>query len=344
MIQKRKISSTQWLPISVGMGAVIATLILWQALTVNEEVQMRHIPGGVAHKTSILPDVVLASGLFTSVLLVLVLMFAQRSAQQAIKLKVVNRSLSEEVMARVQAQGDLKMRAEDLERINVELTVANEELEAFAYSVSHDLRTPLRGIAGFAQALEEDCGADLDMQGKHYICRIKAGAERMGHLIDDLLQLSQVTRREMVPESVDLNQLARDVFASLKRKEPNRRVEVTIEDGLSVLGDVGLLWVVLENLLGNAWKFTAEKQDARIEFGQVHNGVKKAFFVRDNGAGFDMAFADKLFQAFQRLHRPEEFPGSGIGLATVQRVVQRHGGKVWAEGEIGVGATFYFQL
>jgi len=225
-----------------------------------------------------------------------------------------------------------------------ELEAANRELEAFTYSVSHDLRAPLRGMDGFSQILLEDYAAILDDQGKDYLNRVRAASQRMALLIDDLLKLSRVTRSELRQQRVNLSELARTVMAELESEEPERSASVTIEEGMAVQGDKQLMQLVLENLLGNAWKFTHEVSDAAIEFGTMEIDGERSYFVRDNGAGFDMAYGDKLFQPFQRLHTEEEFPGTGIGLATVQRIINRHGGKVWAEGTVDDGAVFYFTL
>ncbi|MFH0794972.1 MAG: ATP-binding protein [bacterium] len=238
---------------------------------------------------------------------------------------------------------------EDLERRVVERTAlldtANKELEAFSYSVSHDLRAPLRGIDGFSCALEEDCGDRLDAEGKRYLQRIRAGCHWMAQLIDDLLMLSRITRAEIRRQPVDLSAMARSVASDLSKQDPKRNVEFVIADGLVVDADLHLMRVVLNNLLGNAWKFTSKRSSATIELGILnHDESKNTYFVRDNGAGFDMAYVDKIFGAFQRLHSQAEFPGTGIGLATAQRVIHRHGGTIWAEGEVDKGATFYFTL
>ena len=224
-----------------------------------------------------------------------------------------------------------------------ELQAANQELEAFSYSVSHDLRTPLRSIDGFSQAILDEYAHKLDDQGRDHLKRVRVATQHMGQLIDDMIKLARVTRVEMQREAVDLSVLAADVLTALQKSEPDRRVEYLIEPGLVVEGDVRLLRVVLDNLLGNAWKFTSKQAHARIEFGahsQETGGP--AYFVRDNGAGFDMNHIGKLFGAFQRLHLLSDFPGTGVGLATVQRIIHRHGGRVWAEGMVGKGATFYF--
>jgi len=240
-----------------------------------------------------------------------------------------------------------KLNAELEQRVRertAQLETTNKELEAFSYSVSHDLRAPLRGIDGWSQALLEDYHDKLDEQAQQYIERVRSETQRMGHLIDDMLQLSRLTRAEMVKEQVDLSALAQTIVERLKQDEPHRQVDFNIQAGLIAEGDSHLLEAVLANLLGNAFKFTSKRTDARIEFGQTELQGQPVFFVHDNGAGFDMAYSQKLFGAFQRMHRLTEFPGTGIGLATVQRVIHRHGGRVWAESEIDHGATFYFTL
>ena len=225
-----------------------------------------------------------------------------------------------------------------------QLQAANKELEAFSYSVSHDLRAPLRSIEGFSRALAEDCGDGLSEAGKDSLNRIIGSTVRMGQLIDGLLNLSRVTRAEVRGRSVDLGSLANDIVAELRGSEPGRQVECVIARGTVVEGDPTLLRAVLQNLIGNAWKFTRKRASARIEFGFAEESGERTYFVRDNGAGFEMSYADKLFGAFQRLHGQDEFPGIGIGLATVQRIVSRHSGRVWAIGAPGEGATVYFTL
>lgn len=250
-----------------------------------------------------------------------------------------------EIDERQQAQLRGQALNQELGQAIIELKAVNKELEAFSYSVSHDLRAPLRSIDGFSQALLEDCSAQLDQTGQDYLQRIRSATQRMGHLIDDLLALSRMTRSDMHVESVDLSRLASQICIDLQQLQPERQVEVTIQPGLVVQGDSNLLQVVLENLLSNAWKFTAKNLQAKIEFGAMpQESGTLIYFVRDDGTGFDMAYGDKLFRPFQRLHASHEFPGNGIGLATVQRIVYRHGGRVWAEGAVERGATFYFTL
>ena len=233
---------------------------------------------------------------------------------------------------------------EDLERRAQELSAANQELEAFAHSVSHDLRAPLRRIHGFSQALLEDYADSLDGQGMDYLERLHASSKQMTQLIDDLLDLSRITSSEIRRQRVDLSAMAQAIASDLQKTTPERQVEIIIQVGITVKGDPHLLQVMLANLLDNAWKFTGKQAAPRIEFGSVRTRGKHVFVVRDNGAGFDMAYADKLFGPFQRLHSQAEFPGTGIGLATVQRIVHRHGGQIWAESEAGKGADFYFTL
>jgi DNA-binding response OmpR family regulator len=225
-----------------------------------------------------------------------------------------------------------------------ELERKNKELEAFSYAVSHDLRAPLRSIDGFSQIILEDSAERLGPEVTESLQRIRKAANRMSELIDDLLQLSRIGRADLVRRRTDLSGLARSIVEELRSKDPARRIEVIIEDGIFVQGDGRLLKVALENLIGNAWKFLAGAVQPRIEFGQKRQQNNPVFFIRDNGAGFDMALADKLFKPFQRLHSEAEFPGTGIGLATVYRVIDRHGGRIWAEAEKGHGAAFHFTL
>jgi PAS domain S-box-containing protein len=233
---------------------------------------------------------------------------------------------------------------QELELRNAQLLSSNSELEAFCYSVSHDLRAPLRGIDGFSQALLDDYADRLDDTGKQYLQRVRTGAQRMAALIDDLLALSRIARAELERQSIDLSEMALSVANDLSRHDRARDVEFVIAPGLEAQADAQLMRTVLENLLGNAWKFTSGRSHARIEFGRTQANGGSAFFVRDNGAGFDPAHAGRLFGAFQRLHGAAEFPGTGVGLASVQRVISRHGGRVWAESTVNQGATFFFTL
>lgn len=228
--------------------------------------------------------------------------------------------------------------------VQAELAASNRELEAFSYSVSHDLRAPLRTIDGFSQAVLEDNAQKLDEQSITDLQRVRVAAGRMGDLIDDLLKLSQTARAEMLREQVDLSHMAAEIAVQLSATSPERDTRFTIAPGLTALGDRGLLRVVMENLMGNAWKFTGKTAAGMIELGAEQQDGHNAFFVRDNGAGFDMKYASKLFGPFQRMHENSNFPGTGIGLATVQRIIRRHGGRIWARAVVGQGATFYFVL
>ncbi len=225
------------------------------------------------------------------------------------------------------------------------LRLANGELEAFSYSVAHDLRGPLRGMNGFARLLLDAYGDKLDPEGQDWLQEIVGNAQKMATLIDALLSLSKVTRADLRPERVDLADLARACASQLAKGEPGREVEVVVHGQLLAEVDPDLARALVGNLVGNAWKFTSRVRAPRIEVGAVEeDGERRAFFVRDNGAGFDMEYASKLFAPFERLHSPADFEGTGIGLATVQRIVRRHGGEVWAEGVVDGGATFYFTL
>jgi signal transduction histidine kinase len=225
-----------------------------------------------------------------------------------------------------------------------ELSEANKELEAFSYSVSHDLRAPLRGIDGFSQILIEDYSSRLDEESLRYLNFIRQGVQKMGILIDDLLNLSRLTRAEFRREELDLSTLVAETFHDLQALEPNRKVEFANIESTKIIGDSGLLRVAIGNLLSNAWKYTKNNIDPKIEFGQMKKDGKTVYFVKDNGVGFDMQFYNKLFQAFQRLHPKDQFNGTGIGLATVARVIRRHNGQIWADAKVGEGATFYFTL
>jgi len=241
----------------------------------------------------------------------------------------------------------LRLNAQLEERVRQrtsELEAANRELEAFSYSIAHDLRAPLGSIDGFSRILEELQGTDPG-RAAHYLGRIRAGVRQMGELTDGLLALANLSRAEMRDDEVDLASLARAALAQLREGEPQRRVDVEIAPALPARGDARLLSQVMGNLVGNAWKFTSRKDDARIEVGsRTEPGGGTVYFVRDNGAGFDMAFATRMFEAFQRMHSPAEFEGTGIGLAIVHKIVTRHGGRIWAEGAPQQGAAFHFTL
>lgn len=225
-----------------------------------------------------------------------------------------------------------------------ELEATNKELEAFSYSVSHDLRAPLRAIDGFSNAILKQYLDSLDERGQDYLRRIRAAAQRMARLIDDILGLSRAGRAEMHWQRVDLSAMAADILDAYQREAPSRKAEISIEPGMVVEGDLHLLRIALDNLLSNAWKFTANREVTRVEVGSLEQDGERVYYVRDNGAGFDPAYADKLFSPFQRLHTEEEFAGTGIGLALVQRILRRHGGRIWAESAVEQGATFYFTL
>ena len=270
------------------------------------------------------------------------------SAEAAREFTEADLQLAEELGRRTSlavAKARLYVELEESVRLRTsELQSVNRELETFSYSVSHDLRSPLRSMAGFSQALEEDYAPALDATGRDYLQRIRGGAQRMGRLIDDLLSLSRVARFEMTRITVDVTEMAQSVIRELSQSAPERTIDTVVASNLSAHADPGLLRIVLENLIGNAWKFTAGAVQPRIEIGCNSQAGESVFHVRDNGAGFDMAYADKLFGPFQRLHAMTEFAGTGIGLATVQRIIARHGGRIWADAAVGKGATFYFTL
>jgi light-regulated signal transduction histidine kinase (bacteriophytochrome) len=253
--------------------------------------------------------------------------------------------VSRDITERKRDEEKIRKLNDKLKNSITQLAAANRELEAFSSSVSHDLRAPLRSIAGFSQVLQEDYAERLDEEGRDALQRIVAGTHRMGRLIDDLLDLSRVTRTEMRRERVNLSGMAQRIAASLAQSQPERQVQWLIAADVFVDGDEHLLLVLLDNLLRNAFKFTAKQPAATIEFGAMEQpDGEKVYFVKDNGAGFDMSYAGKLFSPFQRLHTTSEFPGTGIGLATVKRIINRHGGRVWIEGEPGKGTVVFFAL
>jgi light-regulated signal transduction histidine kinase (bacteriophytochrome) len=225
-----------------------------------------------------------------------------------------------------------------------ELMAANRELEAFSYSVSHDLRAPLRAMDGFSRILARQYEAVLDPEGKHLLQRVRQNAEQMAELIDDMLRLSRITRADLHIIRIDLSALAMEILETIKSSGQKRRIDIDVASGLVLHADERLLRVALENLLGNAWKFTSKQKKARIEVGLEFQDNMPVFFIKDNGVGFNMDYADKLFGPFQRLHTVEEFPGTGIGLAIVQRIINRHGGKIWAQSKPGEGASFFFTI
>lgn len=245
--------------------------------------------------------------------------------------------ISEDITERKNSENSLRKSKESAER-------AYKELEIFSYSVAHDLRAPLRKIDGYAQALLEEYSASIDDAGKDFLRRQCAACQHMANLIDGLLNLARVVRKGISPEKVDLSAIADTIAASLRDNEPERSVEIIIQPNLTVNGDAQLLRDAMENLIANAWKFTTKRRDARIEIGMSQQAGANAYFIRDNGVGFDMSYVGKLFIPFERLHTTTEFPGRGIGLATTQRIIQRHGGRIWAEGTLDHGAIFYFTL
>ena len=271
------------------------------------------------------------------------LLAAADQSRHALLSVVEDQKRAEEEIRKLNAELEQRVR----ER-TAELQAVNQELEAFAYSVSHDLRAPLRALDGFSAALLSQYQGRLDEHGRHYLDRIQAASQRMGNLINDLLDLSRVTRCELTRQRVDLSALAREIAAELQAGDPQRQVELVIAEGMAAGGDLHLLRIVLQNLLSNAWKFTSPRSPAHIEVGILPHSPPQpeapVYFVRDNGVGFDMAYADKLFAPFQRLHAMSEFPGTGIGLVTVKRIVTRHGGRIWTEAAVDQGATFYFTI
>jgi light-regulated signal transduction histidine kinase (bacteriophytochrome) len=279
----------------------------------------------------------------------------ERTSQLRAAHEELQRTNAELMQLTLDLEDRVAQRTEEIRRLNeelerrveertAELAAVNKELESFSYSVSHDLRAPLRAIDGFSKALLDEYAGKLDEHACHYLDRVRTGSQKMSGLIDDLLDLSRITRIALRKESINLTELGRSVVADLQNGEPSRKVTIAIADGLTACGDSRLITIVLVNLLGNAWKYTGKRQQAQVAFEQENKGSETVFYVRDNGAGFDMAYVDKLFAPFQRLHQDSEFEGTGIGLATVQRIISRHGGRIWAEAAVDEGATFYFTL
>ncbi|MEB3286346.1 MAG: CHASE3 domain-containing protein [Vampirovibrionales bacterium] len=280
----------------------------------------------------------------------------RREAEE--KVKLLNRNLenhiielAKEISDRTSAERKVNLLNQELNdqvqllnETNHTLNTVNHELESFAYSVSHDLRAPLRGIDGFSLALLEDYGDKVDEVGKSYLERVRYESQRMGMLIDGILSLSRLTRGEIHKSEVNLSELSQKIVKTLEKETPERQIKVTIENDLMAQADPRLIEPALENLLSNAWKFTSKKPEAEIEFGHLEQEGKTVYFIKDNGAGFDMAHVNKLFGPFQRLHGMAEYPGTGIGLATVQRIITRHGGSIWTEAKVNEGATFFFTL
>jgi signal transduction histidine kinase len=274
--------------------------------------------------------------------------FCLRLYVQRNRLRHRNQELRDEIQERRRTEEELRQLKRELdqrlEAASIQVEALHKELEALMYSVSHDLRAPLRSVDGFSRALLEDYADRLDETGQRYLERARAGAQRIGQMIDDLLQLSRVTRSELQADRVDLSALAATILQTLAEQEPGRQVQTTVAPGLSVNGDARLLGLALEHLLNNAWKFTRKRARGRIEVGSSRQETGEVFHVRDNGVGFDVAFAGRLFEPFRRLHDERSFPGAGVGLAVVRRVMRRHGGRVWAEAKLDEGATFYFTL
>jgi signal transduction histidine kinase len=268
----------------------------------------------------------------------------KRVQERTGKLAASNAELIREVAERKRAEEDIRKLNSQLVQRSAQLEASNKELEAFSYSVSHDLRAPLRGIDGFSQAVLEDYDEKLDESGRSYLHRVRTASQRMSQLIDAMLNLARLTRAEIHTQTFDMSIMVKAILDDFQNMEPDRPVECIVAKNIFATADPQLLRAVLENLLGNAWKFTRQQIHPRIEFGHGQYKGQAAYFITDNGAGFDMAYVHKLFGAFQRLHAYTEYPGVGVGLATVHRIIQRHGGQIWAEGAVGQGATFHFTL
>jgi light-regulated signal transduction histidine kinase (bacteriophytochrome) len=262
----------------------------------------------------------------------------------ASELQMANEALTTEIRQRQKAQEEISGLNENLLRQKHALEDSNRELEAFSYSISHDLRAPLRHIDGFSEVLQEEYARDLPPAGKDYLERIRKACHHTQRLTDDLLTYSRLIRAPLHREQVSLSDMAIEIIGEMRSEDPSRQAETVISEGVTATGDATLLRAVMENLLSNAWKYTGKKERAVIEFGVEERDGRQVYFVRDNGAGFDMAYSGRLFGVFQRLHKAEEFEGTGVGLATAQRIIHRHGGEIWTEAELDKGATFYFTL
>jgi light-regulated signal transduction histidine kinase (bacteriophytochrome) len=318
----------------IAVGLVSIAFVRSYARTVEQLVLTEDLPRAMAAlAASARPAAVRLSALIAASVTLTIALLA-----------VVYRQLLREIRRVRDGERALSVLTSQLRQRSEAAEAANRELEAFSYSVSHDLRAPLRSVDGFSLALLEDYGAHLDEQAQSHLVRIRNATTRMARLIDDLLQLSRINRGELAREDVDVSALAERVVADRRRQEPTRSVAVTIQPKMTASADPRLLRIVLENLIENAWKFTGRREHAAVEVGCQRSKNETAFYVRDDGAGFDPAYADKLFGAFQRLHAVADFPGTGIGLATVQRIIHRHGGRVWAEGGADRGACFSFTI
>ena len=270
--------------------------------------------------------------------------FDQLVVERTSQLQQVNAALSKEIGERRRAEGDMQERKDKKSDLGVHSEITNKEMEIFSYSVSHDLRAPIRSINGFSQALLDDCGHQLDATARNYVLRVKEAGQRMDQVIDGMLNLARFSSASLNLRPIDLTALGQSVLEDCQRADPARQVDLAVMEKLTATADAPLLRIVLENLMGNAWKFTRKVQYPRIEFGVTYHYAKPVYYVRDNGAGFDMTYVDKLFRIFNRLHDAKEFPGTGLGLATVHRIIQRHGGRVWADAVVAGGATFFFTL
>ena len=313
----------------------------------SEEYRLLAVRLAEAHHADIRTRATVAVATALDVILLVIMsrfVYRERELRRATELRTVElREANEKISATSAEIRELNLSLDlRVKQRTAELESINRELEAFSYSVSHDLRAPLRTVDGFSLALEEDYADAVDEAGKDFIRRIRSGVQRMGQLIDALLQLSRITRAELDSSEFDLSEVANSVAANLRQESPDRDLEFRVEPGLTATGDPRLIRIALENLFGNSVKFTSRRSSALIEFGW--DPAQQAYFVRDDGAGFDMAYADRLFSAFHRLHGDKDFKGSGIGLATTSRIVHRHHGKIWAHSQVDHGATFFFSL